>query len=97
MPVKRAEQASEVILFVHFDPELPMFSSEVRYYREILRVSCQFGSHLRTLGALVPDAILDTGGVLFLLTPEKVREAEAQVFLAKTRGFKDQAAEPVSA
>lgn len=79
------------------DPELPMFASEVRFYREVLAISWEFGSHLRSLGALVPDAILDTGGVLYLLTPEKVREAGAQVFLAKTRGFKDQAAETVSA
>ena len=77
------------------DSELPMYASEVRFYREVLAISWEFGSHLRSLGALVPDAILDTGGVLFLLTPERIREAEAQVFLAKSRGFKDQAAETV--
>jgi hypothetical protein len=47
------------------DSELPMFASEVRYYREVLAISWEFGTHLRKLGALVPDAQTDTGGLLF--------------------------------
>ena len=74
-----------------------MYASEVRFYREVLAISWEFGSQLRLADLLVPDAQLDTGGVLFLLKPAKIREAGAQVFLAKTRGFKDQAAETVSA
>jgi hypothetical protein len=82
---------------VDADAELPMFASEVRYYREVLGISWQFGSHLRKLGVLSPNAVTDDGRLLYQISPEKVREAEAQVFLAKTRGFKDQAAETVSA
>ena len=78
-----------------FDAQLPMYATGTRFYREVLAISFEFGSHLRKLGLLTPDAILDTGGVLYLLTPEKIREAGAQVYLAKSRGFKDQAGEPV--
>jgi hypothetical protein len=68
-----------------------MYSTETRFYRSILNISFEFGTYLRKLGVLTPDAQTDDGRMLFLLTPEKVREAGAQVFLAKTRGFKDQA------
>jgi hypothetical protein len=43
---------------------------------------------------IVPDAQLDDGRVLFLLTPEKLTEAHRQVFLAKLKRPTD---EPVSA
>ena len=46
---------------MHVDSELPMFSSEVRYYREVLRISWEFGSDLRARGVLTPDAQLDDG------------------------------------
>ena len=71
-----------------------MYASEVRFYREVLAISWEFGSQLRSLGALVPDAILDTGGVIYELTPEKLAKAHRAVSLAKTRGFKDQPPNP---
>ena len=77
-----------------FDAQLPMYATETRFYCEVLAISFEFGSHLRKFGLLTPDAVLDTGGVLYLLTSEKVREAGAQVSVAKTH--KDQAAETVS-
>jgi hypothetical protein len=69
---------------VHLD-ELPTYATEVRYYREVLAISWEFGSHLRSLGVLVPDAQLDDGRVLFQLTPEKLDAARNAVFLAKAR------------
>jgi hypothetical protein len=81
---------------VHHDPELPMFSSEVRFFREILKISWEYGTHLRALGVLVPDAVLDTGGLLYLLTPEKLEQARNAVVCAKLRELKDQAAATIS-
>jgi hypothetical protein len=65
-----------------------MYATETRFYREVLAISFEFGSHLRKLGLLTPDAQLDTGGVLFLLTPEKIREALAKFSWPRPRGSK---------
>ena len=77
------------------DPELPMFATEVRFYREVLAISWEFGSHLRRRGALIPDAVLDDGRALFLLTAEKLGSARNQVFLHKARRL--EAANPLEA
>ena len=74
-----------------------MFMSEVRFFRRLLAISWEFGTALRKQGVLVPDAILDTGGVLYQLTPEKLEKARNAVVCAKLRELKDQPAEPVSA
>ncbi|HEX4201268.1 MAG TPA: hypothetical protein VHY59_07095 [Chthoniobacterales bacterium] len=61
---------------MHVDPQLPAYSSEVRFYREVLKISWEFGSDLRARGVLVPDAQLDDGRLLFLLTPERLEQAK---------------------
>jgi hypothetical protein len=66
-----------------------MFMSEVRFFRRLLAISWEFGTALRKQGILVPDAILDTGGVLYQLTPEKLERARSAVFLAKARQLRD--------
>ena len=78
------------------DSQLPRYATAVRFYREVLAISWEFGSHLRKQGVLVPDAQTDDGRALFLLTPEKVEKARNVVVCAKLRELKDQAAEPVS-
>jgi hypothetical protein len=77
------------------DLKLPVFISEVRYYRLALAISWEFGAHLRRLGALVPDAMTDDGRALFLLTPERLEAAQNQVFFHKARQLKAEPRESV--
>jgi hypothetical protein len=68
-----------------------MYASEVRFYREILAISWEYGSHLRSIGVLTPHAQTDRGQALYLLTAESVTAATRAVFLDRARTV---AAEP---
>lgn len=61
------------------DPELPMYATEVRFYREVLAISWEFGSHLRRLGALIPDAVLEGERFLYRLSPETIAQNKAAI------------------
>jgi hypothetical protein len=42
------------------------FANETKFYRQYLRISYEFGSHLRKAGFLEPDAAMEDGRPLFL-------------------------------
>jgi hypothetical protein len=73
-----------------------MFTSETRFYRSVLGISWEFGSHLRKTGVLCPDAVLDGEQALYLLTPEKLEAARTAVFLPKPANLKPNPLEPAT-
>jgi hypothetical protein len=58
---------------------LPLYVGETRYYRRILHISWEYGSKLRRTGILRPDAQLEDGRVLYLLSPETLAQNEAAI------------------
>lgn len=48
------------------------FATETRFYRQYLRISYEFGSHLRKVGALSIDGEIDDGRPLFLVTDDAI-------------------------
>lgn len=61
------------------ESELPMYASETRYFREILGISWEFGSHLRRIGLLRPDAACSDGTSLYLLDSRAIGETQARI------------------
>jgi hypothetical protein len=59
--------------------DLPVYATEVRYYRTILRVAYETGSRLRKLGILKPDAICDDNRPLFLIDPASIQRAQVRI------------------
>lgn len=59
------------------DSELPVYASETRYFREIL--GREFGSHLRRIGLLRPDAACSDGTSLYLLDCHAIRQTQARI------------------
>jgi hypothetical protein len=59
--------------------ERPVFMSEVKYYRSILRLAYETGRHLRELGVLEPDAFCDDGRPLFLISSQALEKAKARI------------------
>ena len=65
--------------------ELPVYATEVRFYRDVLGVAYETGSRLCKLGVLTPDAICDDGRPLFLLSPESIQSARQRISQHRTR------------
>ena len=55
--------------------ELPVYATEVKYYRDVLGIVYETGSRLRKLGVLTPDATCDDGRPLYRLSPESIQNA----------------------
>ena len=73
--------------------DAPRYCPEVRFYSR-LGISYGFGSRLRRLGVLVPDALMDNDAPLFLSTPEslechrgRIRDYRAMVAEARNNAL----------
>ncbi len=53
-------------------PELPVYATEVKFYRDVLGIAYETGSRLRKLGVIKPDAVCDDDRPIFLLSPESI-------------------------
>jgi hypothetical protein len=65
--------------------ELRVYSTEVKYYRDVLGFSYETGSRLRKLGILTPDAECSDGRPLFRLTPASIQTARERISQHHTR------------
>ena len=61
------------------ESELPMYASETRYFREILHISWEYGTHLRKIGLLRPDAMCSDGTSLNLLDSAAIDRTLARI------------------
>ena len=59
--------------------ELPVYATEVRCYRDILKIASETGSRLRKLVVLTSDAECDDRRPLFLLCAESVTQAKTRI------------------
>jgi hypothetical protein len=55
--------------------DLPVYATEVKYYRDVLGIAYETGSRLRKLGVLIFDALCDDCP-FFLLSSESIRKAQ---------------------
>ena len=53
---------------------MTLYTSEVRFYRKSLGISYEYGSHLRKIGVLMPDALVDGSRPLFLISAESLEQ-----------------------
>jgi hypothetical protein len=60
-------------------PEIPVYATEVRFYRDVLGIAYETGSRLRKLGVLTPDAVCDDGRPLFRLSPKSIEAAKVRI------------------
>ena len=72
------------------------YANETKFYRQYLRISYEFGSHLRKVGALSVDSMMDDDRPLFLLSDEAIsrRREEINRYRAKVRQAKQNVGEP---
>jgi hypothetical protein len=77
-------------------PELPIFATEVRFYRDVLGVAYETGSRFRKLGILTPDAVCD-GRPLFLLSAGAIEQARERIHAHRGRVLRVRHNLPVTA
>jgi hypothetical protein len=58
---------------------MQQYASGVRFYREILGVSYEYGRHLREIGVLKPDAMIDGERPVFFCDPESVERHKQRI------------------
>ena len=63
----------------------PIFAFEVKYFRDILRISYECGRRMRVRGILTPDAYMSDGRPLYLTDPESIRQAKERISTYRAR------------
>jgi hypothetical protein len=67
------------------DEQPLIFALPVAYFRDALGVSYETGRDLLRRNVLVPDAVLDDGRPLFLLSPESIEKARRRIHAHRGR------------
>ena len=57
----------------------PTYLGEVKFYRDVLKISYESGTKWRQLGVIRADALMDDGRPIFLLSPEAIQAAKARI------------------
>jgi hypothetical protein len=58
---------------------VPVYTTPVKFFRNVLGISYQFGIRLAKMGVLKPDATLDDGRPIYLLEQNSIRQAQERI------------------
>jgi hypothetical protein len=61
------------------DAATPIFEFEVRYFRNILKISYETGCRMRSRGILTPDAFTCDNRSLYLVSPKSIQKAKERI------------------
>jgi hypothetical protein len=65
--------------------ERPVYVFETKYFRDCLRIDYESGIRLRRAGVLEPDAEMDDGRPVYLLSPESIQKAQESIRAYRAR------------